>query len=385
MTLPITESILRGELRPNLMTTTVSTEKQSLLMRLLRHTAERGNLLEFEKDITNALENLTLVKESYHKDRELRNTISSLNRSIPIDSYTRVYKAVLSDIMTCPEISTPTLRMYKTILNLEKQRTIWALVELHTIMKDDKFVRPEIKSLMNAIKGYSKEVKSWKDETDKRVSALLQNMLTELYFSLILTFSTLLYAQGNLDFDDDFEDFVFQWKETFPTKEEIDKYQKEKDKIQKENTAIRRKNSLEVAEVKDIEEKRPQSKAEKFLELITQYEFLKMPKILVLDSNDENRRKEKAIKLIVLMLESPAHTAAMLDYLGFYTWIKNKYETGYTLTAYDQFCTKVVMGQNGEAFKKYRLALNRNSKSLKPYQYLGNIEQEYANIKNEVQ
>ena len=60
-------------------------------------------------------------------------------------------------------------------------------------------------------------------------------------------------------------------------------------------------------------------------------------------------------------------------------------QTGYTLTAYDQFCTKVVMGQNGEAFKKYRLAINRNSKSLKPYQYSGDIEQEYANIKNEVQ
>ena len=109
MILPITESILRGELRPNLITETVSFEKQSLLMRLLRHTKERGNLLELEKDIINALDSLTQVKEIYHKDREQRNTISCLNRSTQIDSYTRVYKAVLSDIMTCPEISTPTL------------------------------------------------------------------------------------------------------------------------------------------------------------------------------------------------------------------------------------------------------------------------------------
>ena len=42
MILPITESILRGELRPNLITETVSFEKQSLLMRLLRHTKERA-------------------------------------------------------------------------------------------------------------------------------------------------------------------------------------------------------------------------------------------------------------------------------------------------------------------------------------------------------
>ena len=76
MILPITESILRGELRPNLITETVSFEKQSLLMRLLRHTKERGNLLELEKDIINALDSLTQVKEIYHKDREQRNTIS---------------------------------------------------------------------------------------------------------------------------------------------------------------------------------------------------------------------------------------------------------------------------------------------------------------------
>lgn len=76
MILPITESILRGELRPNLITETVSFEKQSLLMRLLRHTKERGNLLELEKDIINALDSLTQVKEIYHKDREQRNTIT---------------------------------------------------------------------------------------------------------------------------------------------------------------------------------------------------------------------------------------------------------------------------------------------------------------------
>lgn len=72
MILPITESILRGELRPNLITETVSFEKQSLLMRLLRHTKERGNLLELEKDIINALDSLTQVKEIYITKTESR-------------------------------------------------------------------------------------------------------------------------------------------------------------------------------------------------------------------------------------------------------------------------------------------------------------------------
>lgn len=238
---------------------------------------------------------------------------------------------------------------------------------------------------MTTIKDYCKEIDSWKAGKNKNVAVLLQNMLTELYFSLILTFSPLLYTQGNLDFDDDFGDFVFLWKGVFPTEEEFDKYQKEKDKIKEENIVIRHKDALVATEENKQKEKRPLSKAERFLEDTTQYDFLKMPKIVALDSNNDNRRKEKAIKLIGQMLDAPAHAAAMLDYLGFFSWIKDKYETGYTLTAYDHFCTKVVMGQNGEAFKKYRLAIKRNSKSLKPYQYSGDIEQEYANIKNEVQ
>ena len=57
---------------------------------------------------------------------------------------------------------------------------------------------------MTTIKDYSKEIDSCKAGKNKNVAVLLQNMLTELYFSLILTFSPLLYTQGNLDFDDDF-------------------------------------------------------------------------------------------------------------------------------------------------------------------------------------
>ena len=110
---------------------------------------------------------------------------------------------------------------------------------------------------MTTIKDYSKEIESWKTGKYKNVAVLLQNMLTELYFSLILTFSPLLYTQGNLDFDDDFGDFVFLWKGVFPTEEELDKYQKEKDKIQEENIVIRHKEDLVATEENKQKEKRP--------------------------------------------------------------------------------------------------------------------------------
>lgn len=390
MTLPITESILRGEFRPNLIAEAVSTEKQSLLMRQLRLAPERSNLIELEKDLINALNEVTKIKETYIKDKELRYAISNLNRSVSADSYTRTYKSVLSDILVCPEISTPLLKMYKTILCLEKQRTVWALVELHSMMKDDKFIRPEIKKLLETIKDYSKEVKSWRLEASTSLAILLQNMLTELYFSLILSFSPILYAHGNLDFDDDFEDFVFQWKGTFPTKEETEKYLEEKHRIQKDIAIIRKRNDITAMEEKKAQEKekKTMTKAEKFLEDTQRYTFMEMPMIVALDSENECKRKQKALYLIEQMLESPAHAAAMLNHLGFYKWIKDKYEKNYSLTAYDKFCTQVVMGQNGEAFKKYRLALNCNSKSLKIYpsqKFIETVKNEYDNIKNELQ
>ena len=385
MTLPITESILRGELRPNLLIETVSTEKQSLLMRQLRYTKDKGTLIELEKDIVTALGNYTRANEAYTEDKNLLNAIKKWQCSSFQSSHTRVYKSVLSDVLACPEISTPTLRLYKTILDLEKERTVRALVELHTTMKDDQFIRPEIKKLLKAIKDYSQEVKAWKGEMYNGIATLLQNMFTELYFSLILTFSTLLYANGALDFDDDFEDFVFQWKEAYPTAGVSQKYKKATEEIKKEKAAIRQESSLETQEEAEEKEKHPLTMAEKFLTGAQQYEFLKIPKIVALDCKDENKRREKALRLAEVMLESPAHTAAMLDYLGFYQWIKDKYETNYSMQKYYQFCTKMVMGKEGEAFKKYHLSLKAESSYSKKYcgwEYIEKVKDEYQAIKN---
>nr|WP_297657894.1 hypothetical protein [uncultured Prevotella sp.] len=391
MTLPIVESILLGELRPNHIEETVSAEKRSLIMRLLRNTNERNNLIELEKDIKNGLGDLTHVIEQYGKDESLKKAITMLNRPTDSISYTRISKYVLHGILEEPPISNPTLKMYKTILSLEKMRTIWALVDLHSTMKDDKFIRPEIKKLLKDIKKYTQEVKAWNSEIEVDTKVLLQNMLTELYFSLIHTFSPVLYHQEKLDFDDDFEDFVFSWKGVFPSEKEIEKYKEEVERIKKDNAKIRKglpevESSLDSQ--KATKQEPPMTKAEKFLADTKLYEFMKMPKIIALDSQNEATRKKKALQLIESFMESPAHAAAMLDYLEFYKWIKDKYEKGYTLTTYDIFCTKVVMGIDGNAFKKYRLALNSNSKTLQHYQsknFVEKVKDEYLNIINDIQ
>lgn len=387
MTLPITESILRGGLRPNLIAATVSQQRQSLLMRLLRNTHESSNLIELEKDIVNTLGDFAHVEQEYAQDNNMKRVMARLDRPSAPASYTRVYKSVLPDIMTKPSISSPTQRMYKTILQLEKMRTVWALVDQHTTMKDDMYIRPVVKSLMTRIKGYCQETKAWNHEMPSEVKTLLQSMLTELYFSLIQTFRPILYQKERLDFDDDFEDFVYQWKGAFPEEAEVSRYKEEMERIRKDNATIRRNEQAEAtSDTKEEEKAHPITKTDKFLQDTSQYEFLKMPMIVALDSRDEDERRRKAMLLIEAMLESPAHAAAMLEYLGFYKWIREKYETGYTLTAYDKFCTKIIMGQEGGAFKNYRLSLNAKRTNYQNYhgwEYTETVKEEYHSFKND--
>ena len=389
MTLPITESILRGELRPHLIAETVPQEKQSLLMRQLRHTADRGNMIELESDIVQALGDLTRVKETYADDKALKEAIRSLGRSTAPSAYTRVYKSVFSDILKSPDISTPILKMYKTILELEKQRTIMALVDLHTVMRDDSFIRSEAKNLLRDTKLHCKDVKAaLRDGMDGSVATLLLNMLTELYFSVVHTFSSILYAHGCLDFDDEFDDFVYQWKGAYPSEEEIAKYEEKKEAIRKDKASLREKNDEKgrEEEVKEQSQKRPKTSAEKFLEGTSRYGFLEMPMIRALDPDNMEKRKEKALRLVETMLSHPAHAAAMLDYLGFYQWIKEKYETGYKFTAYDNLCATLVLNGNSKAFKNYRLSLNEGTQTAEKYrawEYKETVKDEYQAVKND--
>lgn len=156
------------------------------MMHTLRQAKERTNLIELEKDITHALDSHTQVGLQYKRDKELKDTITRYLKSVTPDYYTREYKHVLKNIFPAPEINTPYLRMYETILELEKVRTVCAILDLHSKMQDDSFIFTEVKELLNIIKGYCKELKEEKYQSP--VTCLLRNMLIELYFSLFISF-----------------------------------------------------------------------------------------------------------------------------------------------------------------------------------------------------
>ena len=384
MTLPIIEAILRGDFRPTLIKETVPAEELSQMMHTLRQAKERTNLIELEKDITHALDSHSQVGLQYKRDKELKDTITRYLKSVTPDYYTREYKHVLKNIFPAPEINTPYPRMYKTILELETVRTVCAILDLHSTMQDDSFIFTEVKELLNIIKGYCKELKEEKYQSP--VTSLLRNMLIELYFSLFKKKKKIIYSKKAIDIEDDFEDFVYYTYGTYPSKDVTERFREQTEKAKQENRNIQ-KTEKETEQTEDKQTVHL-TKAEKFLEETTCYEFLKMPLIVALEAQDEKMRKAKALRLIETMLENPAHAAAMLEFLDFYGWIKNKYEKGYTYTKYDEFCTRVVMGyENGRTFKKYRTALHSTSQSLKDYQhpeYIEQVKEEYTNIKNEI-
>lgn len=382
MTLPIIEAILRGDFRPKLIKETVPAEELSQMKHILHQAKERTNLIELEKDIIKALDSHTQVGVQYSKDKELKDAIIHYIQPSAPGNYTRVYKTVLKNIFPVPEINTPYLRMYETILELEKVRTICAMLDLHSKMQDDSFIYTEVENLFNSIKVYCQELKA--ERYQSPLTILLRNMLIELYFSLSISFQNIISSKKAIDTEDDFEDFVYYTYGIYPSKDVTERFHEQIE------TAKQEKRIIQKAEKENEQEVDKQevllTKAEQFLEETACYEFLKMPMIVALESQNEIKRKTKALQLIEIMLENPAHAAAMLDYLNFFKWIKEKYEKSYTYTEFDKFCTRVVMGnKNGNAFKKYRTALHSTSESLKDYrhpEYIEQVIEEYTKIKN---
>ena len=65
MTLPITDSILRGELRPNILIQSLDQKELELLIRNARKISHKNQLLELEFAINDVLSGLVDTKDIY--------------------------------------------------------------------------------------------------------------------------------------------------------------------------------------------------------------------------------------------------------------------------------------------------------------------------------
>ena len=384
MTLPITDSILRGELRPNILIQSLDQKELELLIRNARKISQKNQLLELEFAINDVLSGLVDTKDIYAEDKNTRDAAIHVraNKIVKSEPHFRYIdsEVVIDNVLTLPELKFPLLRFYNTILDAEVLRTRLAIIYLCRAIQDDAFIRSTLKAIFRKIKFICREALQWEEHKD--VMLLIPIKLTHLYFTLLNTYGEVLTSYNASEYEDDFMDFVYGWKGEYPTSDEEAKYKKQC-RIKKEigNTIADLPNTTPPSDATaNVGLQRAPDKADTFLKNVAEFNFLEIPMIKQL----ENRNKVH--DLVLTMLENPGHACAMLEHLKFFEWIKTTQKNNYTRTKYDALCSKIIMGkETGDAFHTVRMSLkstNQNAEKYRAYAYKDQVVNEYITLLN---
>lgn len=384
--------MLRGELRPHILTELKTNQEISQLWGILHKWEKNGDqsLRGIEKAITDAVETSGLVRvsEVYQSERSLREgalKLRELGLSSDNPDFTRVGKALCLNGVFKPILpQTPSDRFRHLLLDLECRRTMMALRELVLAVHDDGIVRTEIIRLFVTIKQLC-------DETDED---FIRNRLTQFYFEIYHTFQSVLEKGEKQNYETDFQNFVFGWSGIFPDDETVERYKVRVAAYKpvlaphpQQETAP--STSGQHATEQPLDEKPvTKDKFQKFFEAAEERHFSLLPKVKDLGST------EKIMELVRCMLQDRgsatdtyAHAAAMLEFLEFRKWYSENYGN-WTTTEYDKWCSKYVMRKTtGQAFKHYRqsVGVNPNDKEKDAYRLMGwkyknTVKQEYDDI-----
>jgi hypothetical protein len=287
---------------------------------------------------------------------------------------------IIDDVLSLPELNSPLLRFYSSILDAEVLRTRLSVLYLCRAVQDDAFMRSTLKAIFKKIKFACRDAQQWNDY--QGVMSLIPIKLTHLYFTLLNTYGEVFDSYDNPEYEDDFMDFVYGWKGEYPTSDEEAKYKKQC-RIKKEiGNTIADLSDMTPASVAPAKVglQRAPDKADTFLKNVAEFNFLEIPMIKQL----ENRNKVH--DLVLTMLENPGHACAMLEHLKFFEWIKTTQKNNYTRTKYDALCSKIIMGKEaGHAFHTVRMSLkstNQNAEKYRAYAYKDQVVNEYITLLN---
>lgn len=370
MTLAILDSMLRGDLRRQILSTLKTEKEISLLWRDLMKVFSQGeqSLMALEKSLIAAVETSGLLKVSddYKYDREIREGaihVREQDMKHEEEYYTRVdEKLSLEGLFSAVPELTPTDKFLHLLVKVECCRTMECLRMLVTYVHDDCVVRTFVRKLFSSITSLCKDAND----------TYIKESLTQFYFEVYHTFKRVLEKSPQKNYETDFENFVFEWKKEFPDAEVVARYN--------EMTKMHISQSINSPKSESPKqtiptEIAPKDKFDSFLEAANKFTFNEMPKVKELGTS------QKIHLLVECMLKNKGttadtfgHTAAMLEFLGFYNWITNNHITNFTLTQYDQWCTKHIMNkESGSAFKHYRLsvAVKPDDKNNESYKYHG--------------
>lgn len=388
MTLPIIDSMLRGDLRRQILSTLKTEKEISLLWRdLMKATQGEQSLMAIEKALVAAVETSGLVQVSadYENEREVRQGAEEARKqgiSSGEDNYTRIdEKLSLDGIINLTTETTPTDKFLHLLVKVECRRTIESLLMLVKSVHDDAVVRTYIRKLFSRITSLCKDTND----------LYIRESLTQLYFEVYHTFKKVL-EKGNLQsYETDFENFIFDWKGEFPDEGVVAKYS---EKAQVFSPRVKIDHSSDTLSSPPAEQPhqlaaKPKDKFDIFLEAANVFTFSELPKIKELGTSQKIRQfVECLLQEKETVADTFGHTAAMLEFLGFFKWIADNHVSGYRLNQYDTWCSKNIMGKSsGTAFKHYRLsvAVSPTDTKNESYKYLGwkykeSVIEEYQRI-----
>lgn len=387
MTLAIIDSMLRGDLRRQILSTLKTEKEISLLWRDLTKAFSQGgqSLMALEESLIAAVETSGLVQVSadYKDDREIRQGAEQARKqgmNFGEDDYTRVDKKLsLEGLFSPVQDTTPTDKFLHLLVKVECRRTMECLLMLVKSVHDDGVVRTYIRKLFSSITSLCKDAND----------TYIKELLTQFYFEVYHTFRRVLEKSPQQKYETDFENFVFEWKNEFPDAEIVARYN-EKTNVFVPSVNIGSGSSKhELPEQTTSVNVTPKDKFDLFLEAANAFTFSEMPKIKELGTSQKIRLLvECMLQEKETIADTFGHTAAMLDFLGFYKWIADNHVSGYKLNQYDMWCTKNIMNKNtGNSFRHYRLSVGvaPTNNTNASYKYLGwkykeAVKEEYKKI-----
>ena len=387
MTLAIIDSMLRGDLRRQILSTLKTEKEISMLWRDLTKTFSQGgqSLMALEESLIAAVETsgLMQVSSDYKDDREIRQGAEQARKqgmNFGEDDYTRVgEKLSLEGLFSPIPETTPTDKFLHLLVKVECCRTMECLLMLVMSVHDDVVVRTYIRKLFSSITSLCKDAND----------TYIKESLTQFYFEVYHTFRRVLEKSSQQKYETDFENFVFDWKGEFPDADVVMRYNEKVKAFTP--SVIRRVNTIQSTSQEQTATASvlPKDKFDLFLDAANLYTFSEMPKVKELGT------PQKIRQLVECLLEEKGtiadtfgHTAAMLDFLDFYKWIADHHVSGYKLNQYDTWCTKNIMNKEaGNAFRHYRLSVSVSPTDTKnaSYKYLGwkykdLVKEEYKKI-----
>lgn len=389
MRLPITESLLRGELRPHILGESLSDSQLSELMRHARSLGRLSQLSELEAKINEVIGPWADTRTIYADEKQIRDAALKARTDCfmvetdvlnPLGSET-----LIGDVLALPQLATPLARFYLTIIDAETRRSREAMRHLYNATRDTAFMRDTLKKCFRLIARLCHEAQEQADASDtwQTLARLLSVKLTELYFTLLNTYGRRLRLEQDYSFEQDFATFVYDWSGAYPSADEEERYAQQcaspteivpADHEEPEAPAT---NPLAA----DAWPAAKEDAAARFIKAADEaYNFLQMPSIKALGS------MKKVHTLVSIMLSCPGHACAMLEHLRFFEWMKTQ-KVNIKKKEYFLFCAAHIMElpNNDTAFKTVQSSLkkeNANAEKYKAYKYIKDVADEYKALLN---